>query len=184
MLKNDNIRGSHIWKKKHLNLQSVKARISAFFTSRKMWHMFKVNNKDTIIRKGNDKVKNKDIAEVVPVSLVLTLNTFNFCCWLWSVNCRLGLVFVVLMLCASWNQFRQSFHLWRNYVKRRRVTFLVNLIFRRLDKFDGPISGKRGGIYTAGRTFEIFILLHIWWTYIRGRERINGILLYFWEQIF
>ena len=36
-----------------------------------------------------------------------------------------------------------------------RLTFLVKSMFRRLDKFDGPISqeggeGGRGGIYTGG----------------------------------
>ena len=46
--------------------------------------MFKVNNKDTRIRKSryvnteSDKVKNKDIVDVVLASLLLTLNTFLF----------------------------------------------------------------------------------------------------------
>ena len=35
-----------------------------------------------------------------------------------------------------------------------RLTFLVNSMFRRLDKFDGPISQgegrEEGGIYTGG----------------------------------
>ena len=39
--------------------------------------MFKVNNKDTRIRKVNDKVKNKDIVDVVLASLLLNLNTFH-----------------------------------------------------------------------------------------------------------
>ena len=38
--------------------------------------MFKVNNKDTRIRKINDKVSNKDTVNVVLVSL--TLNMFHF----------------------------------------------------------------------------------------------------------
>ena len=51
--------------------------------------------------------------------LYATLDTFQFLlqsfyCWLWSVNCRLGLLFVVLTLCSCWNKFRQIFHLWRN----------------------------------------------------------------------
>ena len=63
-------------------------RISAFFTSCKLWNMFKVN----------DKVKNKDTVDVVLPSLLLTLNIFHFLlqcskCWLWSDNCRLGLLF-------------------------------------------------------------------------------------------
>ena len=83
----------------------------------------KVNNKDTRIGKVNDKIWNKDTVDVVLTSLLLTLNTFHFLlqclyCWLWSVNCRLGLLFVVLMLCACWNQFRQSFHLWRIHAKK------------------------------------------------------------------
>ena len=39
--------------------------------------MFRVNNKDTRIRKVTDKVKNKDSVEVVLASLLLTLNTFH-----------------------------------------------------------------------------------------------------------
>ena len=35
--------------------------------------MFKVNNKDTRIRKVNDKVRNKDTVDVVQASLLLTL---------------------------------------------------------------------------------------------------------------
>ena len=63
--------------------------------------MFKVNNKDTGTCKVNDKVKNKDTVDVFLASLVLKLNTFHlllqcFYCWLWSVNCRLGLLFLVL----------------------------------------------------------------------------------------
>ena len=89
-----------------------KARISPFFTTCKMWNMFKVNTKDSRIRAFNDKVKNKNTIDVVLASLLLTLNTFHFLlqcffCWLWSVNCRLGLLFVVLTLFACWNQFRQ-----------------------------------------------------------------------------
>ena len=96
-----------------------KARITAFFTSCKMWNTIKVNNKETKIRKVNDKIKNKDTVDVVLASLLLTLNIFHFLlqcfyCWLWQVNCRLELLFVVLALCACWNQFRQSFQLWRN----------------------------------------------------------------------
>ena len=107
---------AYIREEKHFNLKSVKliflcfiqyrARISAFFTSCKMWNMFKVNNKDTRICKVDDKVKkNKDTVDVVLASLLLILNTFHFLiqcfyCWLWSVNCRLGLLFVVLRLCA------------------------------------------------------------------------------------
>ena len=41
-----------------------------------MWNMFKVNNEDTRIHKDNNKVKNKDIVNVVLASLLLTLNTF------------------------------------------------------------------------------------------------------------
>ena len=76
-------------------------------------------NKDTRIRKVNIKVKNKDTVDVVLATLSLTLGTLHFLlqyfyCWPWSVNCWLGLLFVNLMLCACWNQFGQTFHLWRN----------------------------------------------------------------------
>ena len=40
--------------------------------------MFKVISKDTRIRQVNDKVKNKDTAEVVLASLLLTLNLLHF----------------------------------------------------------------------------------------------------------
>ena len=105
--------GDYIREKKHFNLQSF------FFLSCKMWNMFKVKNRDTRIRKVNNKVKNKDTIDVVLASLLLTLNTFHFLlqcfyCWLWSLNCWVGLLFVVMTLCACWNQFRWSFHLWKN----------------------------------------------------------------------
>ena len=98
---------------------SIKHVFRNFFTSCKMWSMFKVNNKDTRIRKVGDNVKNKNTIDVVLASLLLTLDKFHFLlqcfyCWLWSVNCRLELLFLVLMLCACWNQFRQRFHLWGN----------------------------------------------------------------------
>ena len=91
-----------------------KAHILAFFMLCKMWNMFKVNNLDTRIYKVNDEFKNKYTIDLVLAFLLLTLNTFHFLLqcffyWLWSVNCWLGL-FVVLMLCACWNQFGQSFH--------------------------------------------------------------------------
>ena len=85
-----------------------KARISAFCTPCKTWNinMFKVNNKETRIRKVNDKVKNKDTVDVVLASLLLTLNTFHFLLqcfywWLWSINCQPGLLFVVLTLVSA-----------------------------------------------------------------------------------
>ena len=40
--------------------------------------MSNVSNKDTRIRKVNDEVKNKDPIDVVPASLLLTLNTVHF----------------------------------------------------------------------------------------------------------
>ena len=39
--------------------------------------MFQVNNKDSKIRKVNDKVKNKGTVDVVLASLLLTFNTFH-----------------------------------------------------------------------------------------------------------
>ena len=69
-------RGSYTGEK-HFNLKSVKltflslfqykARISAFFTSCKIFNMFKVD----------DKFKNKDIVNVVLTSLLLALNIFH-----------------------------------------------------------------------------------------------------------
>ena len=108
---------AYIREEKHFHLQSViltvlsffqyKVSILAFFTSYKMWNMFKVNNKDTRICKLNNKVKNKDTIDVVLATLLLILNTRHFLlqcsyCWLWSVNGRLGLLFVLLRLCACW----------------------------------------------------------------------------------
>ena len=43
-----------------------------------MCDIFKVNSKDTKICKVNDQVKNKDTVDVIPASLLLTLNTFHF----------------------------------------------------------------------------------------------------------
>ena len=112
--------GAYFRKERHFNLQSVKltflafsqykAHTLAFFLSCKMWNMFKVNNKDTRIRKVNDKVKNKDIVDVALASLLLNLNTFHlllncFFCWLWS---WMGLLFVFLTLCQLeliWTKF-------------------------------------------------------------------------------
>ena len=42
-------------------------------------------------------------------------------------------------------------------------------MFRRLDKFDGPIFGGRGAAYVrGGLIFGMLIGLHIWGAYIRG----------------
>ena len=38
----------------------------------------KVDNKDTRIRKVNNKVKNKDTIDVVLATLLLTMSTFHF----------------------------------------------------------------------------------------------------------
>ena len=117
--------GAYIREEKHFNFQSAKLHflsffqykscIIAFFTSCKMWNMLKVDNKDTRIRKVNNKVKNKDTIEVVLATFLLTMSTFHishcFYCWLWSANYWLGLLFIVLALCTCWNQFRQSFYL-------------------------------------------------------------------------
>ena len=72
---------------KHFNFQSVKlnflsffqykARIFAFFTSCKMWNKFKVNNKDSRIRKFKDKIKNKGTIHFVLASLLLSLNALQ-----------------------------------------------------------------------------------------------------------
>ena len=63
----------------HFNLQSVKltflsffqykVRILRFFTSYKMWNMFKVHNKDTRKPKVNNKVKTKDTVDVSMASV-------------------------------------------------------------------------------------------------------------------
>ena len=100
----------------------IKKQVSRYFSRHaKMWNMFKVNHKDTRIRKVNDKVKNKDTVDVVLASLFLTLNTFHFLlhcfyCWLWSVNCPAEFVFY----CSdAFSHFYVplltiSFSLWRN----------------------------------------------------------------------
>ena len=131
-MENENKKMVHnfwICSEKNFNLQSVKLTFLSFFQYKvcfsaicmlcKMSNMFKVNNEDTRIHKVNNRIKNKDTTAVVLAYLLLTLNTFHYlfyivficvymCCWLWSVNCWLGLFFVVLMLCACCNQFRQS----------------------------------------------------------------------------
>ena len=70
------------------------------------------------------------------------MNTFHFLLycfyyWLWSVNCGWGCS-LLLTLCACWYQFRQSF--------QSQSDIFVNLkLFRRLDKFDGPLLVGGGG---------------------------------------
>ena len=112
-----------------------------FFTSCKMWNMFKVNNKGTGIRKVNDKVKNKDTIDVVLASLLLTLNPFNFLlqcffCWFWS----------------RWISCTSKMHLntWE------RVTFSVN--FQVCETFS-DVSQTRQTWWVS-----------IWGPHIRGRE--------------
>ena len=54
------------------------------------------------------------------------------------------------------------------------MTFLVNLMFSRLDKFDGPIIEEayiQGG---GGLIFGKLIGLHIWVTYIPGAYICGG----------
>ena len=100
----------------HFSLQSVKvitflsffqykARIFAYSRHEKWKIKFKVKNNGTRISKVKDKVNSKDTVDVVLVSLLLKLNTFHFLLqcfyyWLWLVNCRLGLLLVVLTLCV------------------------------------------------------------------------------------
>ena len=65
------------------------------------------------------------------------------------------------------------------------MTFLVNLVFHRVDSFEGPIFGRA---YIQEFKFEMLIGLHICWAYIRGEGliyggRINGILRYCWITI-
>ena len=52
------------------------------------------------------------------------------------------------------------------------MIFLVNLMFRRLDKFD------EGGHIYEELIFGMLIGLHIWRAYIRRGSGINGILRY------
>ena len=63
------------------------------------------------------------------------------------------------------------------------MTFLVNLMFRRLDNFDGSIFGNAGmSVYAGGFIFGMLIRLHFCGAYIREglryRGRINGVLRY------
>ena len=52
------------------------------------------------------------------------------------------------------------------------MTILINLMFRRLDKFDGgPLFGGRGFI------FGMLIGLHIWGGYIQGGSSNSIIIL-------
>ena len=63
------------------------------------------------------------------------------------------------------------------------MTFLANLMFCRLDNFDGPIFGSGGkGGYMGGLMFGMLIRLRICGAHIRGGliygGRINGVLRY------
>ena len=108
--------GAYIRQEKQFNLQSVKLAFLSFFSSMKI----PVSRCEcTRIRNINGKVKNKYTVEVILAYLLLTSNTFHFLlhyfyCWLWWVNWRLGLLFVVLTLCACYNYSKQGFHLWKN----------------------------------------------------------------------
>ena len=96
---------------------SEKARILTYFMSCKMWNMFKVNNKDTRMRIVNGKADNKDTVDFVLVSLLLNLTTFRFLLqyfYFWLFQLIAGWVVACPTLCACWNRFRQSFHLWGN----------------------------------------------------------------------
>ena len=103
--------GTYIWEEKRFNLQSVKltflsflqykARILAFFTSCKMGNMFKVNNKDTRIRKVNDKVKNKGTVDIVLASLLLTLNAFHFLLHCFLLLTLISELLAVVVVCCS-----------------------------------------------------------------------------------
>ena len=55
-----------------------KTRILIFFTSCKMWNMLKVNNKDTRIRKVDDKVKNTDTVDVVLCLFIVNFEHISF----------------------------------------------------------------------------------------------------------
>ena len=58
------------------------------------------------------------------------------------------------------------------------MTFLVNLMFGRIDKFDGPIFGGRAYMRGGELIFEMLIGLHIWGANVIYGGRINGILRY------
>ena len=64
----------------------------------------------------------------------------------------------------------------------RRVTFLVNLLLCRLDKFDGPIFGGGGGGLGRGLIFWMLIGLHIWGAYIREAYIWGGVLTEFYAM--
>ena len=51
------------------------------------------------------------------------------------------------------------------------MAFLVNLVFRRLDKFDGPTFGGR--MY-GGLVFGMLLGLHICGAYMRGEGVLMG----------
>ena len=89
--------GPYIRVMKHFNLQSVKLSflsnlqhktgILAFFTSCKMWNIFKVIKTPEYV--------DVDTVDVVLASILLTLKAFDFLwqclyCLLWYVQCRLG----------------------------------------------------------------------------------------------
>ena len=110
-----------------------------------MWNMFKVNNKDTRIHKVNDKVKNKDTVDVVLASLLLTLTTFHFL--LQCFYCLLFWRFVPDGInFGKVSTYEENSKMHEN--TWGRVTFLVNLMFRKLKNLMGSYS--RGRIYGGG----------------------------------
>ena len=104
---------AYIREEKHFNWQTVnltflsffqyKARISAFFLSCEKCSKLTIKKPEYVTLTIKLKIK------TLLTSLLLTLNIFHFLlqcfyCWLWSVNCCLGELSVVLTLCACWNQ--------------------------------------------------------------------------------
>ena len=123
--------GADIEDERHFNLQPLKpiTFLSFFLYKTRVCHISRherceICSKLTIktpeyVKFTINKANNKDTVDVILVSLLLDLNIIHFLlqcfyCWLWSVHCRLGSLLVVLTLCGCWNQFRQSFQLWKN----------------------------------------------------------------------
>ena len=125
----------YIWVMKHFNLQSVKLSflsnlqhktgILAFFTSCKMWNIFKVIKTPEYV--------DVDTVDVVLASILLTLKAFDFLwqclyCLLWYVQCRLGSLFVVLTLFACW-MYILVYILWGLYKGLYQREFKCNIFW-------------------------------------------------------
>ena len=151
-------------------------KVNNWNTEKKMWNMFKFNNKDT--RTTSWSVSRKlltafNIHYVILVSLLLTLNIFHiffycFYCWLWKSKCLLRLNILAksfigghpLSTYAKFSEKLTFLTSWYAHV-RVRIKGLEMLVFRKILRtylMDDPLMFDRVNIPLRGNLdFIVFI---------------------------